>query len=129
MTAYAILDGNGYVIARNTYPTDPGPPWIEVPSYVDGGWQWDGTNWIEPRPVELEMLKLEGYLADENLLDSFQEVLNQATPKATKQRWLSQWKRLDIIPRDHDMIVYIADELGLTQAQMDNLFRAAAQLP
>lgn len=129
MTPYALLDVNGYVTNRISSATDPGSPWIEVPSYVDVGWRLDGLTWIPPRPYDVEAVKLQRWFAMEDILDGATAALDVTTPKLSKQLYLIDWHRLEFYVRDSDMIIHITDTMGLTEAEMDDHFREAALLP
>jgi hypothetical protein len=135
---YAIVNTNNKklltVVEYDTEPTTPPPGFpknvIAIRSDVVGGdWTWDGTNLVPPpvpvvpKAVVLSVSPRQGRLAllSAGLLDKATAAVN-AAGGAT----LITWEYASIWERNDPLIIQLGAALGLTAAQIDQLFTTAS---
>lgn len=80
-----------------------------------------------PTPVPQRVSAAQGGIAliNANLMDAVQAAVNAADTPATV-KWA--WERAQDWERPSLALAYLADKAGITSAQMDDLFIAAAQI-
>lgn len=113
---------------------DPGEPpegWakIDVPGHVTYGWVFDGATWFAPEdpniavPESVSMFQARAALIGAGL---FEQV--DAYCHAQGGLILQAWEYANVAPRNGSLINALGHQLGLSDAQIDALFRAAAQI-
>jgi hypothetical protein len=122
------LDADGYVVVPEG--------WQEAPHHVFAGFLRDGEKWVpppEPTPEEILAAERAGMvvsrfqakaaLLQAGLLDQVNAALTEADPVAQLA-----WAEAVEFRRTSPTILGLAATIGLTDEQLDDLFRAAAQL-
>ncbi len=83
----------------------------------------------EPVPATVSNQQLRLALIDAGIMPSAILAQLQAMPAgAAKERALAAWEYANEFRRDHPLVTALSAQLGLTSAQVDSLFRAAATL-
>jgi len=102
---------------------------MDPPAGVGIGWAYDGASWTAPEPPpvpvpeEVRQAQARRALLVAGLLDDV-----EAAVAAASQDIQIAWEYEPNIRRDSPMIGALAPALGLTDAQIDDLFRAAAAI-
>lgn len=100
-----------------------------VPSETAGpGWSYDGANFFplvatDSVPDEIDMWRLKAVLAARGLSDAA-DILAKKSGLAVS----SFWQYATSVHRTSPMLAPFASELGLAESDVDDIFRAAAQL-
>jgi len=108
---------------------DVGEP-IPATADVQIGWTWDGANFAPPVPapppvpVEAQLWQARAVLDQMGLLAT----VNAAVAASENPALRAVWEYGNVITRDSPGLADLAAALGLTDEQVDNLFRAAAVL-
>lgn len=93
------------------------------------GWMWDGTDFVEPPPqpipvpqtLTIRQAKL--ILLQNNLLDDVDAAVSQAD-RSTQ----IEWEYATEVHRTWPTLITMASALGMTDAQLDQLFIEGAKL-
>lgn len=102
---------------------------VEPPAQAAIGWLYNGTTWTAPEPPpvpvpeEVPQWQARRALLAAGLLSSV-----EAAVAAASQDIQITWEYAPNIVRDSPFIAAMAPALGLTDAQIDDLFRAAAAI-
>jgi len=133
-TRYAIIRSG---LVENMTRWDGEPDWtppdgaqaILAPDNVGIGWTYDGTEWTAPEPPpapvpeEVRQAQARRALLAVGLLDDV-----EAAVAAASRDIQIAWEYEPNIRRDSPMVAALAPAIGLTDAQLDDLFRAAAEI-
>lgn len=134
MQTVAIVIGgrvaNLAVVADGSdWAPDIGEP-IPAAVGVQIGWTWDGVNFAPPVPppppvpVEVQLWQARAVLDQMGLLAT----VNAAVAASENGALKAVWEYGNVITRSSPGLAALAEALGLTDAQVDDLFRAAAAL-
>ncbi|TXG95719.1 MAG: hypothetical protein E6R08_11020 [Nevskiaceae bacterium] len=106
----------------------PALAWIEIPEGQDvrPGWLYDGAFHEPPGltpllPLSARQIRLA--LAQASLLDQVEAAI-AAAPQADR----IEWEYATTYGRDHPLIAAIGQTLGLTESQIDEMWRQAETL-
>jgi len=140
MTRYAQIVG---ATVHGVYEYDPLPEFapnivmIPLPadSPVQPGWRYEGGEFVAPEPepdpvpysVSMRKVKLALYMTG-NLLSDVEELLD-SMPGDDGAIARIEWATAQEVKRDWPLVVGLGAQLGLTEGQIDDLFRFAATLP
>lgn len=97
---------------------------------VEIGWLWDGAEFAPPPPpappvpAQVALWQARAVLAQQGLLDAARAAVAASGNTVLK----AVWEYGNVITRDSPGLADLAAALGLTDEQVDNLFRAAAVL-
>lgn len=127
---YAIIEGG---IVANVIEAEPGfilPGAVLVASDVAGpGWTYDGLAFYPPVPppapvpVSVSPLQARRALRSVGLLDTVNDIVATADDDTR-----DAWEYTVEIRRDSPILSALAGQLGMTDEQIDDLFRDAATL-
>ena len=130
--AYAIIEGGtvaNIAVATPEFAAEQG--WVLAPAHVGIGWAYDGTEWTppapepEPQPEDITVSRMQARMAlyQAGLLSEVQAIVAQGDP-LMQMAWAEavEWKR------SSPMINGLAQQLGLSAAQVDALFLNASQI-
>ena len=132
---YAIIRSG---VVENVALWDGVAPWTppqgttlaaNPPASVSIGWLYDGANWTAPEPppvpvpAEVPQWQARRALHAAGLLASVETAV-----AAASQDIQITWEYAPNIVRNSPFIAALAPALGLTDAQIDDLFRAAAAI-
>ena len=104
---------------------------------VDGGWElyFSGEDLPAPPviveshvPGEVTMRQAQRALLDAGLLDAVDAAIN-ALPDPPRRAAKIDWEKSSTVRRDSQFVRILAPALGLTAAQLDELFVAASKIP
>lgn len=111
-------------------------PANHVPGVVPGGFirpKWDGTQWIEggtptpiPVPTIVSMRKARLALLGAGMLATVNDAIAAMTG-AEGEAARIEWEYATEVDRNSALVAGLAVTLGLTPAQLDTLFTAAAE--
>lgn len=131
---YAVLDGSTVVnIAAADEAFAAAQGWIAAPADVSAGWTYaDGVfapPAPEPEPVPEAITNRQARLAllGAGLLTAAENALGDL-PSPDKEAAIVEWEYATEVRRGHPLIESIAIALGLTEQEVDDLFRAGAAL-
>lgn len=105
---------------------------IPVPEHVENGWFFDGQVFFAPPTVEKKSTRLitevtmrQARLAllKAGLLDDVGAVIAAAGREAQLE-----WEYAAVVDRSNSAVAAVQQQQGLTDAQIDDLFREAAKL-
>ena len=127
---FAIIEGGNVVnIAVADAPLEGN--WIAAPEGVGIGWSFDGTDWTPPAEPEgpaptagtISRFQARAALMNAGLLTQVEQIVANAD-EITRLAWAEavEWKR------SSPTINSLGAQLGLSEAQMDALFAAAAEI-
>jgi len=119
-------------VEDTTFPVAPALQWIEIPSdlNVTPGWTYDGTFHAPPAPppppvpFQVPMWAVRTVLQNDGLFDQAQALINETSDVALK----NVWEYGNFADRNSRAINVLAIELGLTDAQVDQMFIDANNL-
>lgn len=124
-------------IENNANIFDVSPPfyWVTCPSYIKPGFIYDSLNisFSEPefRPLQIpssvSMRQARLALLGAGLLNSVNDALI-AMPGPQKQASQIEWEYATEVVRDSALVARLSTALGLTEAQLDELFILASGL-
>ena len=125
---YAIIE-DGIVANIAVAAAALGQNWIAAPEGVGIGWAFDGTEWTRPpepspEPVEtVSAMQARIALRRAGLLAQVEAAVAQGDDELQDAwEYAIEWKR------SSPTIAAIGTALGLSEAQIDDLFRAAAEI-
>lgn len=106
---------------------------VELSEYADIGWTYDGTTWTAPTPpappvpqmVSMRQARL-ALLSAGKLSDV--DAAIAALPSPDKEAAQIEWEYATEVTRDSALMRQLAAAIGLTEADLDNLFTQAATL-
>lgn len=118
---------------RNIFDEAYAGEFIEAPEGVEVGWLWDGETLTPPPPeppvvpsaVTMRQARLA--LLGAGLLDDIDAAIN-GLPSLQKEAARIEWEYSQEVQRHNGFVSVLAPMLGLTEAQTDALFIAAAGL-
>lgn len=88
--------------------------------------QWTVVPYTPPVPVSVTRRQLRLELLSRDLLANVTAALNGIPDEATKAAALIEWEDATTFDRAHPLVGQIGAALGLTSAQLDDIWRAAA---
>lgn len=137
---YAVIDPQGFVL--NVVLAEPDwaaanlPDAVPAPPEVGPGWRWLDDAWVAPPPPPpvvpervtarqaVEALLRSG--VTEGMVESALAAIPNATERAIAQ---NLWRRSNDFERTNPTLIALATQaLGMTEAQLDQLFITAATL-
>ena len=83
---------------------------------------------VFPVPESVTRRQLKEWLIDHNLIDAVEAALNAIPDARQKRLALNWWTESTDFRRDHPLVISLATVLGLSSADIDAAFTAAAQL-
>jgi hypothetical protein len=126
------LDEQGYFICDllpgqgAPYSTDvPMPQPIGKPRFVDGAWVDEAATDAFQVPEQVTMRQARLALLQAGLLDRVQTALAQM-PGVEGQAARIEWEYSQVVRRDKPFVLAVGELLGMTPAQMDQLFITAS---
>lgn len=131
----AVLIENGVVVqkaAPGRTAGEMGQSWVDAPDEVSPGFTFDGTVFVPPEPapppVPTRVTMRQGRLAllAVGLLDTVEGAINGIADPVERRATQIDWEYAAEIRRDSPLIASLGPALGLTGAQIDELFVAAA---
>jgi hypothetical protein len=133
MSRYALIERGivATVVEQGDAPTIGGE-WVDVTGlHVGPGWAWDGSAWAAPAaqvPAEVTMRQAREALIDAGLIDAVDAAIAAMPEGITKRKALNAWEYSSVVQRHNGLVSQLAPGLGLTEAQIDALFLAAAAI-
>ncbi len=111
----------------------------DLPGAIDGagadvGDTWNGSAFVKPSPVQTvpaEVTMAQAVIAlsragiSETAVDAVIDAMPAGQAQTEARAW---WRRSNAVQRHHPTVVTLAAALGLSDAQLDALFIAAAQV-
>lgn len=79
-------------------------------------------------PTSVTMVQARLALVDEGLLDKVEDSLNSIALDNQRKRALIEWEFSTIVNRDSALVVSLANNLGLSNEDLDSLFLKASKL-
>lgn len=79
-------------------------------------------------PQSVTMAQARQALADAGLFDSINSGLNALPDGPLKQKALTFWEYSPTVSRNGELVTMLAQQFGLTDKQLDDLFFAAAEI-
>lgn len=141
MPRYAQIVGN---IVHGVYEYDPLPPFApnivmrELPpdSPVEAGWLFDGEGYLPPPPepeaayvpLAVSMRQARHAMLQAGILGAVQTMIEQM-PGEEGDAARIDWEFAQEVKRSWPLVVNLGPALGLTEQQIDDLFRYAATIP
>lgn len=108
--------------------TIPGKVLVTAPAYVDVGWTYNGSAYSAPEvtvpvPEVITRYQAREALRRQSLLSTVTALVGGSSEEI-QLKWseTTEWRR------DNATLITLATALGLTSEQIDDLFRAAAQI-
>lgn len=102
---------------------------------AERGWEWTGSEMREPSgdvdlgvPGSVTMRRARLALLAAGLLDVVQQTID-ALPEPQRTAARIEWDHSSEVHRHHGLVQQMAPALGLSSAQLDALFVAAAAIP
>lgn len=132
-TVAIVIDGRVVNLAAVADGSDWAPDIGEsIPATADVqiGWLWDGAKFVPPPPpppavpAQVALWQARAVLDQMGLLAT----VNAAVAASESPALRAVWEYGNVITRDSPGLAALAEALGLTDAQVDDLFRAAAAL-
>lgn len=111
----------------------PSLVWIACTADVRPGWSFDGAAFTPPVapaipvPASITMRQARRCLYDRGLIDQVDAAI-AALPEPERTHAQIDWERSSAVERYRGLVLLVAQGLGLTDAQLDELFIEAAQL-
>jgi len=119
-----------YVGANGYYEGDQIGLDLEVPQRPSPLYAWSGTEWaLGPTPVPESVTMRQARLAllQNGMLSNVDAAINaMASPQ--KEAAQIEWQYSSMVERHKALVLSLGPALGLTDAQMDQLFITAAEL-
>lgn len=127
---YTLIDEAGVVIGTENLPTGVRPAGSHVAGVLgEVGQLWDGQEFIDHTPVPQTLTMRQTKLAllrtaitvdeaETNLLT----VVNSAVENSSNEEMKIEWEYAEVVRRDWASLNTMAESLGLTQDDLDNLF-------
>jgi len=105
--------------------------WADAPSGVKRGWLYENGEFsapdAPPSPPVVAVSRLQGILAldEAGLYDEVLGVVNDPnTPRAVRLAW----ENAQTFERSSQALAYLAQKVGITSQQLDDLFAAASEI-
>jgi len=133
MRAAIIQDGIVINIAEADADFAEAQGWIVSDDAAIGD-TWDGESFIKPPtppapvPASVTRRQAREALLNIGLLDDVEMVINSIEDETERKRAEIYWLDSATFERSHPMLIQIASAVGLTDAEIDELFVAAAAL-
>lgn len=129
---FAIIENGTVVNVVEAWPEQADPAWV-ASNTANIGWLWDGVTFSEPSPVvtvpgSVTRRQAREALLDIGLLDDVEMMINDMPDAIERKRAEIYWLDSAVFERNHPLIVQIGSALGLTDAEIDELFITAAAL-
>lgn len=109
-----------------------GGTWVDCTGLSVGpGWRWDGAAFAHPagaRVVEVSMRQAQLALLAAGKLAAVEAAI-EAMPEPERSAARIEFNRAGTVARDHPSTAMIGAAAGLNDAQIDELFAAAALIP
>lgn len=134
----AVLIENGTVVqkaALGRTAEQLGEGWVDAPENVSPGFAFDGTSFIAPPPpppsVPARVSMRQGRLAllGVGLLDTVEAAIASIADTTERRAAQIDWEYATEIRRTSPLIASLGPALGLSEAQIDQLFIAAEAIP
>lgn len=103
---------------------------LEVPKRPDASHTWDGTKWVPappPVPAVVTMRQVRLALLQSGMLTQVNTAVANM-PGAAGDAARIEWGFSSTVERNHPLVQSLIGALGMTDAQLDGLFRLAATL-
>lgn len=135
---HAIIAGGVVVNVASAEPDFAAEQgWIAIPDElpVSPGWTFDEGGFHAPAPTplpvpaEVTMRQARLALLQIGLLDDVAPMIEQIEDVAVRRAAQIEWEYSSAVKRNNPLINMLGGALGLSQSQIDDLFRAAAQIP
>ena len=129
MTRYAqIIGGLVSNVVESSAPL--GGDWVQCPDQVGPGWRFNGQAWHLPGslievPESVEMWQARLALLEAGHLAAV-EALIEAMPSPQKEAAKIEWEFKTRVRRNSPLVAYMAANIPLTSAAVDQLFIEAA---
>ena len=107
---------------------------VEASEWVVSGATWDGEVFTNPTPpppqipTSVTMRQARLALLGAGLLDDIEEAIASIPDPVQRRAAQIEWEYATIVERSSALIQQLAPTLGMTEAQMDELFATAAAL-
>lgn len=129
---FAIINNGVVVNVVEAWPEQADAAWVASDT-ANIGWLWDGVDFAEPAPIvtvpsSVTRRQAREALLDIGLLDDVEMMINEMPDATERKRAEIYWLDSAVFERGHPLIVQIGSALGLTEAEIDNLFITAAAL-
>lgn len=131
MTRYALIESGrvANVVEQASLPAIPGT-WVACGN-AGPGWSYDGSTFTAPPSAQMvatvSMRQARLALHGASLLTAVEAAINaMAEPAKTQAR--IEWDFATEVRRDWPLLVTLADDMSLSDADVDALFAAAAGL-
>jgi hypothetical protein len=101
--------------------------WVLIADPPGPGYTWDGTEWVAPPvyiPTQVTAFQARAALLGAGLLDTVQA----AVDGSNNPTLMLAWEYALHFERQSPTIAAMSQALGMTDAQVDELFTAAAQI-
>lgn len=134
----AVLIENGVVVqkaAPGRTAEQLGEGWVDAPEEVSPGFTFDGEAFTAPPPppptvpVAVSMRQGRQALLRVGLLDAVDAAIAGITDPLERRTAQIDWQHATEIRRASPLIASLGPALGLSEAQIDSLFIAAAAIP
>jgi hypothetical protein len=132
MTNFDASDWHCYPVQDTTPPEAPNMVAVRaMPSLVDGVWH---EQWVlepappVPVPQSVTMAQARLALLYANLLQQVDAAIDAIPDAIQREAARVQWEYETVVSRSSDLVTGLGAALGLTDEQIDNLFRTAATL-
>lgn len=130
------IDQDGYFVGDHV--GDPVDGKLYVETRPDQGMyraKWDGEKWIEtgsstvsvPKSVTMRQARAALILA--GLHDTVYDAINAIEDDQDRALALNEWDRSQVVERNRELVIDLAAAIGLSEAQLDDLFIFAASIP
>lgn len=132
MTNFDASDWHCYPVQNTTPPEAPNMVAVRVmPSLVDGVWheQWALEPALPaPVPQSVEMAQARLALLKAGLLSRVDAAIDAIPDAMQREAARVDWEYRTVVPRNSALVQGITASLGMTDAQVDDLFRLAATM-
>ena len=91
------------------------------------GYTYNGTEWVAPpvyTPQEVTRFQAKAVMLQQGILDSVEQAVDASSDALLKLAW----DEALTFERQSPALATVADTLGLTEQQLDDMFTAAAQV-
>ena len=106
--------------------------WNELPPKPSDDAIWDNNNWIIPQvsvPANISAKQIRLWLIQHGIsLQSVTDAINTIEDQLLRDSVAVEWEYAPYIERNHPMLVPLAQNLGLTETQIDQAFIEASNI-